>query len=289
MSAVMVDIPHTNPVTVTVNVPSVMEADAKLFLVRIESATVESDEGYGALTDALTQVKRRRDAYEAERVDVKKPVLALGKKLEALYQAPIGILDSALFIGKAKLLAYDALKRAEAELQRARDAEAAALALAQEEALKRVAAEAVATAQQASAAASQAAQVIAEAATKEVSVDNERLRKEAVTARVAQLKAERVAEAAVAALDTAQVLTEERSALATQGPGLVRAKGASRRESWQWRVTDFSKIDRKWLMLDEKLVNKAVTDNKELAVGVLGEGFEVFMEDTIGISGKVRT
>lgn len=289
MSAVMVEKLHETPLTVTVKVPSVMEADAKVLLVRIESATVESDEGYIVLTDALTQVKRRRDAYEAERVEVKKPVLALGKTLEKLYGAPLAILDSALFIGKQKLLAFDALKKAQAEAQRALDAAAAALALAAEEKLKREAAEAVARAQQASAAASQAAQVIAEAATKEANVDNDKLRKEAITARVAQLKAERVAEAAVAALDTAQVLTQETSALATQATGLVRARGASRRESWQWRVTDFAKIDRKWLMLDEKLINKAVADNKELAVGVLGEGFEVFMEDTIGISGKVRT
>jgi hypothetical protein len=44
--------------TVTVNVPAVMESDAKMLLVCIETATVESDEEYLTLTNALGQCQR---------------------------------------------------------------------------------------------------------------------------------------------------------------------------------------------------------------------------------------
>ena len=100
--------------TVTVNIPSVMESDAKVLQARVESATVEYDQSYLTLTDFLGQVALRRTALEADRVKLKKPVLQLGKDIEEMFRTPLLILHDAIYLGKQKLLAYDELKRAEA-------------------------------------------------------------------------------------------------------------------------------------------------------------------------------
>lgn len=279
----LVALPGEKALTVTVNISSVMEADAKVLKARIESATVESDEGYITLTDALGQVKRRRDAWAAEKKKVKAPALELCKTLETLYETPIGILDAVILGGKAKLLAYDALKKAEADAKAALAAQALAEAATREEEAKRVAAEAVALAARTATAAAQAAQASAEATTTDTKLDNERLRKEAVTARVAQLKAERIAGDAVAALDVAQGATQT-IIEARAAPTLVRAAGADRRKVWGWNVTDIAKVDRKWLTLDVKAIDKVVTEHKDKALEVLGEGFGVMYENAIGLT-----
>lgn len=58
----------------------------------------------------------------------------------------------------------------------------------------------------------------------------------------------------------------------------------SRPKSWQWRVTDFSKINRKWLPVNESAINKAVAEHKGDSLAVLGEGFEVMYEYTFGLT-----
>ena len=45
---------------------------------------------------------------------LKKPILQLGKDMEEMFRTPLLILHDAIYIGKQKLLAYDAIKRAEA-------------------------------------------------------------------------------------------------------------------------------------------------------------------------------
>ena len=118
MNAVVATLPTAdNELTVTVNIPSVMESDAKVLQARVESATVEDDKGYMALTDFLGQVKLRRGAIEADRVRLKKPVLQLGKDIEEMFRTPLLILHVTIDIGKQKLFAYDAIKRAEAEAE----------------------------------------------------------------------------------------------------------------------------------------------------------------------------
>lgn len=143
--------------TVTVNVPAVMESDAKMLLVCIETATVESDEEYLTLTNALGQMKKRRNAYEADRIKLKKPVLQLGKDIEEIFRTPLLILHSAIALGKQKLLAYDAIKRAEAGANAAL-ANAAGEVQAGAEAAKREAEEAVAVVPRAAMTAAAAAQ-----------------------------------------------------------------------------------------------------------------------------------
>jgi hypothetical protein len=212
--------------TVTVNMPGPIEDDAKALLVRIESALVESDEGYTALANALDDLKRRRDDHQNERIDLKKPVAALSRVIDAKFQAPIGILDSAIYIGKQKLVAYDNLKEVQA------DAQAAAEAQAREEAPKREA-EAVAVAPRAAATAAAVAQVMGQA----------------------------------------------------QFPVVLgNPRRRTRQMSWQWRVTDFSKIDRKWLCCDERVINKAVAEHKGDSFAVLGEGIEVKYEYAFGLT-----
>lgn len=115
MNAVVSTLPIADKeLTVTVNIPSVMESGAKVLQARIESATVKSDQNYLTLTDFLGQVALRRTALEADRVKLKKPVLQLGKDIEEMFRTPLLILHDAIYLGKQKLLAYDELKRAEA-------------------------------------------------------------------------------------------------------------------------------------------------------------------------------
>jgi hypothetical protein len=113
---------------------------------------VETDEGYTALTNALDDLKRRRDDHQNERIDLNKPVAALSRVIDAKFQAPICILDSAIYIGKQKLVAYDKLKRVQA------DAQAATEAQAREEATKREAGEGTAVAPRTAATAQETAQ-----------------------------------------------------------------------------------------------------------------------------------
>jgi hypothetical protein len=116
MNAVVSTLPTAGTeLTVTVNIPSAMESDAMAVQVRVESAAVKSDADYLTLTDFLGQVALRRTALEADRVKLKKPVLQLGKDIEEMFRTPLLILHVAIDIGKQKLLAYDAAKRAEAE------------------------------------------------------------------------------------------------------------------------------------------------------------------------------
>ena len=90
---------------------------------------------------------------------LKKPVLQLGKDIEEMFRRPLLILHVAIDIGKAKLLAYDATKKAEAEAALA--AQAAAEAQAREEATKCESGEAVAVVLRAAATAAAAPQVTA--------------------------------------------------------------------------------------------------------------------------------
>ena len=206
--------------TVTVNVPSVMESDAKAMQARVESATVKSDADYLTLTDFLGQAALRRTALETDRVKLKKPVLQLGKDIEEMFRTPLLILHVAIDIGKQKLLAYDAVQRAEAEAET-------------REATTKSETEAVAVVPRAAATAGAAAHF------------------------TAQMKAPAVV-------------------------GDSQRRGRPR--SWDWRVTDIDKIDRKWLRLDEKAIARAVAEHKGDSLAILGEGFDVMYEYTFGLT-----
>jgi hypothetical protein len=164
MNAVVSTLPTAaTELTVTVNIPSVMESDAKAVQARVESAAVASDADYLTLTDFLGQLALRRTALEADRVRLKKPILQLGKDIEEMFRTPLLILHVAIDIGKAKLLAYDAVKRAEAEAKAALAANAAGEVPAGAEAVKREAEEAVSVTPRAAAKVATAAQFTAQA------------------------------------------------------------------------------------------------------------------------------
>jgi hypothetical protein len=262
--------------TVTVNVPAAMESDTKVVLVRIEQATIESDDGYIALSEALVQAKRRRDAYECDQRALKKPVTALARAIDAKFQAPIGILDSAIYIGKQKLIAYQNLKRTTAHAPQTFPAPLHAQAPAREEVPEGEVAEALAPNHGAAATTAPTAQRASEAPTRMAEArDNERQ---------VDISGEAVRSGADATLNT---LTNDTVACAAAAAVLARADHSSRRVSWQWRVSDFSKVDRKWLMIDEKCVNKLVGSYKGSAGEFLGDGFEVFIENTFGLTRNV--
>jgi hypothetical protein len=228
MNAVVSTLPTADTeLTVTVNIPSVMESDAMGLQARVESATVASDADYLILSDFLGQLALRRTALEADRVKLKKPVLQLGKDIEEMFRTPLLILHVAIDIGKQKLLAYDAIKRAEASLA----ANAVGEVQAGAEAVRLESGEAVAVAPRAAVTAAGAAQFTAQT---KVVVGNSQRR--------------------------------------------------ARPMSWGWRVTDIDKIDRKWLRLDEKAINKAVAEHKGDSLAVLGDGLDVMYEYSYGLT-----
>jgi hypothetical protein len=97
--------------TVTVNMPRPLEQDARALLLRVETSTIETEESYTAFRDALAQIKSHRDAHQNERIDIKKPVTALGRTIDEQFWAAISILDSAIHVGQQKLAACDGLKQ----------------------------------------------------------------------------------------------------------------------------------------------------------------------------------
>jgi hypothetical protein len=262
--------------TVTVNMPGPLEDDAKALLVRIERALVESDEGCTALTIALDDLKRRRDDHQNERIDLKKPVAALSRVIDAKFQAPIGILNSAIYIGKQKLIAYQNLKHTTAHAPQTSPAPLNAQAQAREEFPEGEAAEAPAPNHGAAATTTPTAQHALEAPTRMAEARNNE--------RQAEFRGEAVQSGTDAALQTLTADTVACAAAATVPPNADRT---SQRVSWQWRVTDFRKVDRKWLMIDEKCVNKLVESHKGSAGEFLGDGFEVFIENTVGLTRNV--
>jgi hypothetical protein len=264
--------------TVTVNMPGALEDDAKALLVRIEKALVESEEGYTALTNALDDLKRRRDDHQNERIDLKKPVAALSQVIDAKFQAPIGILNSAIYIGKQKLIAYQNLKRAAAHAKQTSSVPLHAQAQAREAVVESSVAEAPASNHGAAATTTPTAQRASEAPT--------RMAEARDSERQAETSGEAVQSDTDAALQTLTTDTVACAAAATVPPNVDRT---SRRVSWQWRVTDFRKVDRKWLMIDEKCVNKLVGSHKGRAGEFLGGGFEVFIENTVGLTRNIRT
>jgi hypothetical protein len=65
---------------------------------------------------------------------------------------------------------------------------------------------------------------------------------------------------------------------------LGNSQRRNRPMSWQWNVTDFSKIDRKWLRLDEKAINQVVAEHRGDSLAILGKGFDVMFEYTFGLT-----
>ena len=62
-------------------------------------------------------------------------------------------------------------------------------------------------------------------------------------------------------------------------PEVPKVEGLRVRKNWKYRVVDINKVDRKFLIVDERKVGEIVRAMKEKAVEIVG-GIEVFVEET---------
>lgn len=100
----------------------------------------------------------------------------------------------------------------------------------------------------------------------------------------AETRAERIETAATVKVENLQQQALTIVAPIVDAPAL-KVEGRKSRKVWKWKIKDASKIDRRFLALDETKVNNLVRSMHKEAESLLGEGaIEVWDEDDLSIT-----
>lgn len=233
-----------------------VEAQVAAARAQAEALQVTNDAEADVMAGLLREIKRRRSAAEAERVELTKPLLDTKKKIDARFKAAMAPFDEVDEIGRAKLGTYTA------EKERIRQEEEARLRREQEEreqkareAREAQEAEERRKREQAQKEAREAEEEVAKAKSEEDRKVAEALAEEA---RVAAEEAE-VAEAAIAALPEVKLPT-------AVVPVAPKPQGVSTRKRWTVKSIDVAKLPTAYLIPDKAAINQAMRD------GVKAEG-----------------
>lgn len=276
--------------------PTMQTALAELegVLARANAVQVTNDDEYAAAVMVCQKIATMKSQREEER-------LAITRKMDAAKNAvmdffattfttPLKKVDDVI---RGKLKAYDAeQKRIAEERRRQVEAEAARVRAETERKAReeRERAEAKARAEREEAdrqrREEERQRAEAEEARKRGDIEAARAKEvaaaqSAAAARKSEQKAERIAETGEA---KAQALTERAAAIVPVviDAGPVRVPGKAKRTIWKHRVVDATKVDRRFLCLDEKKIGDTVKALKKDAVEVVG-GIEVWEEEDLTI------
>ena len=267
--------------------------DIDALVARAQLVNVENAEQYVDGVNLCRQIAAALQSQEAERLAITRPMDAAKQKVMDLFRRASAPLEAVDKVIRGKLKAYDAEqeriaaeKRAEAErkaeaerqaaARKAREEQERADARAREEREKaeqaKREAEAAREREQAAKAAGDAAAAAA-------------ARQEAAKASAAAVRAEIRADD-VAAKGQARVERIQAHAESIVAPVILdekpKAEGASRRGTWKYRVVDESKVDRKFLMLDESKIAKQCKALGKDAEEIVG-GIAVYWEADLSI------
>jgi len=223
---------------------------------------------YESSGELLKRIKAGQKRLEDLRTGITKPLNDALKRVNDLFRAPGERLVAAEKTVKRALVAY-----ADEQERIRREEERKALAAAEAERRR--------------------LQAIADEAARKAAAETERLRREAEEAAAAgraeeaaklAARADRVEEKAAEKVEA----FEERAATVVAAPVAAapppKVAGVNTRTVWKFEITDPSKVNAAFLMVDEKKVGATVRAMKGDARSVLGEGVRVWEERDIAAS-----
>lgn len=270
-------------------VPTAIAAlqDLESVLARANAVVqVTTDDEYAAAVAVCSQIKRALEDQEKERLAITRPMDAAKERVMALFRKASDPLTAVDKLIRGKLNAYNAQQRAIAD-QRRREVEAEAERQRQEKLRKareeqeRADREARQKREEAERQRQAAEQARREAEAARAAGDAEAAKNAAKAERIAAQAATR-AESKAEEVQTrgeqkAQDLQAEAVAIVPVviGGEAPKVAGSTRRKAWKYRVADESKVDRRFLMLDEVKIGKQVRalgkDAEELVGGIVVE------------------
>lgn len=211
------------------------------WLAMMREAVVDSPEQYTATARDLAAIKARYNAIEAERKNLKAPIIAAGKAVDAFFAGPLSFLESAEKIAKGKLVEFSQQQERE-RIERQRIADE--LAEKERQRLKKIADDA----ERKALARASALRADAQAAIDEGNA--ELAAKLGVRAANVLSKAELKADALneTAAMIVAPIAETE----------TPKVGGLSNRVKWCWVPTDVDEVPRAYMMLDDAAISGVV-------------------------------
>lgn len=269
-------------------------AELEGIVARANAVQVTNADEYAAAVQICQQIAANKSRRTEER-------LAITRKMDEAKRAVMDFFSSSFLdpldkvdaVIRGKLKAYnaeqqriadEARRKAEAEARRQREEAERKAREAREKAeaearQQRQAAER--QRQEEERARREAEELRAKGAREEAEAKEKQARDAAAAATKAESKAEKIETRAEAKVE--QLTAHAESIVA---PVVLAEKpkvaGSARRTVWKWRVVDASKVDRKFLQLDETKIGQTVRAMKKDAADVVG-GIEVYDEEDVTI------
>ena len=257
--------PPKNLVELTVPIPDDSNTStAKTALAYAENFQVSDAVSYQLAASAAAKAQIRWDEVEAQRVELKKPILEAGRKVDALFATPLTTLKNAKDILRGKLTAWD---RRQQEIRAEQQRQADEAVRIERERLQREAAETERKARE-------------KAEEERRQAEAARKAGDLAAAQKLEQRAERTEDRAVAKAANLQA-----SAMSVVAP-IIQAEtpkvsGVARKLIWKFRIRDDSKLPREYTTPDEKKIAGVV---RALKGDTRIEGVEVWSEPDVSVS-----
>lgn len=254
--------------------------------------TVTTQEEYAAAVVICGQIKRALEDQEKERLAITRPMDAAKDRIMDLFRkasAPLTEVDKLIrgklnaFNTEQRRLADERRRQAEAETERVRQEKLRKAREEQEKADAKARAERQEADRQRQEEERQRRD--AEEARRRGDIEAARAKEvaaqaSAAAARKAESKAETITATGAAKAET--LLAQAATIVAPIVPDAPKVAGQTRRKAWKHRVVDESKVDRRFLMLDEVKIGKTVRSLGKDAEDLVG-GIVVEEDHNIGI------
>ena len=104
---------NTNLVELTIAMPEdAVKSKAEQALEGVRALVIDTPDSYVVAANELAHIKGQYATVEAQRVELKAPILLAGRRVDALFQAPLEFYESAEKIVKSKMTDYDEKQKA---------------------------------------------------------------------------------------------------------------------------------------------------------------------------------
>jgi hypothetical protein len=273
-----------------------LATQAPKYLQRVNAMQVTNAAEHTQMIDLLRLTAAREKEVETERELINKPLHTAWKNSCDFFNRLAAPFEAVQRIGRKKAKDWEDAERAkaeklrrenEAEAQRQRDRIAADAKEAQRIAEQKVedARKEAARQLEAKKEAERKAKLLTDRGNHVAAAEWQNVAQQAGTAAAkAESKAERIETAATVKVENLQQQALTIVAPIVDAPAL-KVEGRKSRKVWKWKIKDASKIDRRFLMLDETKVNTLVRSMHKEAESLLGEGaIEVWEEDDLSIT-----
>lgn len=268
------------------------------YLAKAHALQVRNAEEHKAALELLGQIANRKKLCEDERLKITGPLHKAWQATNTFFASLLNPFAQVDTIARNKVLVYEKAERDKAAAaqkllddaaQRERDKVAAQAKEAERVAAEKAKAlkdEAYRKKAEADAAATRAQQAAASGDTAGAAAAQAEFTTATKAAAKLETRAETVSTAAAAKVETLEMRGRSIVAPIVQAPDL-KAAGKSDRRVWKWKVLDESKIDRRYLCVDETKINGLVKSMKKEAAELVGEGaIEVWDEPDLSIRAK---